>query len=85
MMAAAVHLISLHTRALSLSHHPLPPLYNHQHREINKSIQGRRATGLLKAMFGVLVLTLEEISWMSVELFWDYYLLCILRKAPTQS
>lgn len=30
--------------------------------------------------FTELYLTLGEISWMSVELFWDYYLLCIMRK-----
>lgn len=78
-----MHSHSLHTRALSLSLHPLPPFKSQE--KINKLIQGRRAMGLLQAMFGVLAhtelyLTLGEISWMSVELFWDSCLLLILRK-----
>lgn len=78
-----MHSVSLHTRALSLSPHPLPPLHNHGKKLINwfRERELWACYGLCLVSLLTLSCTwLGEISWMSEELFWDSCLLLILRK-----
>lgn len=75
MMAAAVHLISLHTRALSLSLHPLPPLYNHQHRKklINQSRIGELQTCYRLSLVSLLSLSCILLVEKSLGCQWRYF------------